>query len=285
MLICRYYNTDNDLYPRVVMNKMLFSFIAAISMNSVAASWQPIAITKSGTKLYIDKDSILMNADIPEEVLYKSRLESNADGNGLKKGELLVATETINCANGNKTLYSLVKYNPAGQISYKSTDDGRAINVAKVGPNTIYANAMKYLCAQLPQNPSEQSIDYKDTNAVSPFDSKNIWSFVTQDDNVLVQIDDTTITANSKSKMVAFTSKMIAKKNNSPFMKKGEYFLAKNMSDCEKNTVARLHVAKYTQNDNLISEERYAYSNLKFRIANDNKISGDIQKYVCKSIN
>lgn len=266
------------------MNKILLSCLAAISMNSIAASWQPIAITKSGTKLYVDKDSILMNADNPEEILYKSRLESNADGNGLKKGELLVAKATINCATGNKTLYSLVKYNPAGQISYKSTDDGQAINVVKVGPNTIYADVMKYLCRQLPKKEPEAVEEVINTQKPSPFDSKNIWSFVTQDENLLVQIDDTTITANHKSKMVAFTSKIISKNNKTTILGKDQYFIAKNLADCEKNTVARLYVAKYDRNEKLLTEDRYSYDNLKFRIASVDNISGDIQKYVCKSI-
>lgn len=266
------------------MYKILLSCLAVISMNSLAASWQPIAITKSGTKLYVDKDSILMNADIPDEILFKSRLESNSDGNGLKKGELLVSTETINCESGNKTLYSLIKYNPAGQISYKSNNDGQAINVVKISPTTIYASAMKYLCSQLPQNKKDHEQQLTHTKEQNPFTSKNIWSYVTQDDNVLVQIDDTTITVNAKSKMVAFTSKMIAKTNKSSFLGKGQYFIAKNMADCEKNTVARLYIAKFDQGGKQLSEERYSYNNLNFRIANSTKISGEIQKYVCKSV-
>ena len=266
------------------MNKILLSCLAAISMNSIAASWQPIAITKSGTKLYVDKDSILMNADNPEELLYRSRLESNADSNGLKKGEILVAKETINCATSNKTLYSLVKYNAAGQISYKSTDDGQAINVVKIGPNTIYADAMKYLCSQLPKKEPEAVEEVINTQKPSPFNSKNIWSFVSEDENLLAQIDDTTIKANPKSKMVAFTSKIISKNNKTTILGKDQYFIAKNLADCEKNTVARLYIAKYDWNDKLLSEERYSYENLKFRIVNIDKVSGDIQKYVCKSI-
>lgn len=85
---------------------------------------------------------------------------------------------------------------------------------------------------------------------------------MTQDDNVLVQIDDATITANQKSKMVSFTSKMILETNSSKFLGKGQYFIAQNLADCEKDTVARLYVAKYDRNGKQLSEERYSYSNL-----------------------
>lgn len=258
---------------------LLFSALASMSMGAIAASWQPIAITKTGTKLYIDKDSIMVNTDNPDELLYKSRLESASDSDGLKKGELLVATETINCATGTKTLFSLVKYNPAGQIAYRSTDNGRAINVVKVAPNTIYSDAMKYLCPMLPTTQVEDVV-----KPLTPSNDKTLWSFVTQDDHVLVQIDDMTINANTKNKMVAFTSKMTSKSNSSAYLSKGQYYIAKNLADCEKGTVARLYVAKHDSDGTMLSEERYSYNEIKYKIANESRISGDIQKHVCKAV-
>lgn len=256
----------------------LFTAISLLSANAVAVSWQAIAITKTGTKLFIDKDSIMVNADNQDEVLYKSRLEASSDGGGLKKGELLVSTETINCATATKTLYSLVKYNPAGQISYKSSDDGSAINVVKVGPNTVYVDAMKYLCPMLPAH-TQAPVTQEEPKS----DNKNTWSFVAQDNSVLVQIDDTTINANNKTKLVTFTSKMTSKSNSSSYLSKGQYYLAKNIADCKKGTVARLYVSKHDRNGSLLSEERYSYNDIKYKIANDTKVSGDIQKYVCNA--
>ena len=84
--------------------------------------------------------------------------------------------------------------------------------------------------------------------------------------------------------MVAFTSKIISKNNKTTILGKDQYFIAKNLADCKKNTVARLYIAKYDRNEKLLSEDRYSYDNLKFRIASVDNISGDIQKYVCKSI-
>lgn len=261
---------------------VIFGAITALSVQVGAASWQPIAITKTGTKMFVDKDSILINVNDPNEILYKSRLESGSDQDGLKKGELLVAKETINCATGTKTLFALIKYNPAGQISYKSTDDGNAINVVKVSPNTIYSDVMNYLCPLLPKNNPQKEVIQSVPNFRT--DNKNIWSFVTQDENVLVQVDEASISANTKNKMVAFTSKMTSKSNNSSYLGKGQYFIAKNMADCEKGTIARLYVSKYDRNGTQLSEERYSFSEIKYRIANESKISGAIQKYVCKSV-
>ncbi|EOZ8645544.1 hypothetical protein ACQWTT_001295 [Acinetobacter baumannii] len=261
---------------------MILGVIAAISCSAGAASWQPIAITKTGTKMYVDKDSILINVNNPDEILYKSRLESGSDQDGLKKGELLVAKETLNCATATKTLFSLVKYNPSGQISYKSTDDGNAISVVKIKPNSIYTDVMNYLCPLLPQKAIKPE-NSQQVTSLAP-NSKNIWSFVTQDENVLVQVDDTTISSNSKNKLVAFTSKMTSKSNSSSYLGKGQYFIAKNMADCEKGTVARLYVSKHDKNGTQLSEERYSFSEITYRIANQNRISGAIQKYVCKSV-
>ncbi|BBL22127.1 MULTISPECIES: hypothetical protein [Acinetobacter] len=261
------------------MNKILLLSCAAVfSLNVNAASWQPIGINKSGTKLYIDKDSILMNADRTEEVLYKSRLEASESGNGLNRGELLIATETINCVTATKTLYSLIKYNPAGKITYKTVDDGRAINVVKIAPNSIYTKVMDYLCPMLPSR-AAQVIE---AEPLPPIDTKNTWSYVAQDDNVLVQIDDLTIIKNPKNKLVAFTSKLTSKAYNNESFPHGDYLIAKNLADCEKGTVARLHIAQHDRKGKLTAEERYSYNDLKFRIANDNQISGSIQKYVCK---
>ena len=258
---------------------LLFGALSVMSMSVMAVSWQPIAITKTGTKLYVDKDSIMVNADNQDEVLYKSRLESASDGEGLKKGELLVATETINCATGTKTLFSLMKYNPAGQVTYRSIDNGRAINVVKVTPNTVYADAMKYLCPMIPSTQPENIVKLESHSS-----NKTLWSFVTQDDKVLVQVDDMTLSANTNNKMVAFTSKMTSKSNSSAYLSKGQYFVAKNLADCQKGTVARLYVSKYDSSGTQLSEERFSFNDIKYRIANETKISGDIQKYVCKSV-
>lgn len=261
------------------MNKIILLGCAAVfSLNVNAASWQPIGINKSGTKLYIDKDSILMNADRTEEVLYKSRLEANESGNGLNKGELLIAKETINCVTATKTLYSLVKYNPVGKITYKSVDDGRAINVVKIAPNGIYSKVMDYLCPMLPA----LAVQEVEPEPQAPIDTKNTWSYVAQDDKVLVQIDDLTILKNPKKQLIAFTSKLTSKANNNDSFPKGNYLIAKNLADCQKGTVARLYLSQHDRNGKITAEERYSYNDLKFRIANDNQISGSIQKYVCK---
>lgn len=263
------------------MNKILLLSCAAVfSLNVNAASWQPIGINKSGTKLYIDKASILMNAEHTEEVLYVSRLEASEDSNGLSKGEMLIAKETINCATATKTLYSLVKYNPAGKITYKTVDDSRAINVLKIAPNSIYTKVMDYLCPMLP-NKVPQVVE---PVSQAPIDTKNTWSYVTQDEHFLVQIDDITINKNQRNKLVAFTSKLISKSGKEASFPKGDYLIAKNLADCEKGTVARLQISQHDRTGKITADERYAYNDLKFRIANDNAISGSIQNYVCKTL-
>lgn len=261
-----------------------FALISMLSLASSAAfsmDWQPIAINKSGTKVFVSPKSIEIGLSDSQEVYYNTMLEQTQHKDYQGNNEILYSSEMINCSTGEKSLFALGKTEKVGKAS-KTTNP---ISKNGIPSNSVYLDVMKYVCSERNKRMTESELLTKPVST-APVVAKNIgfWSYVYDDQALLIQVDDTSFEINSATKRVSYKGKFTSKKDTKA-LKKDEYYIVDSIMDCANNKNAGLKLTRYSTNDKILLEERTAYENLKFHDSNSNVIVKNIADYVCNKQN